>query len=231
MNLSQKCLLSIVISTLIGISLDCLAQGQTITDISGSVLSTRKYIELNGSPYLTDVWSKGWVKFSNGKVIKDISLKYDEVADELSFAGKNDEEYFFNDKVTEFTLVYVQENIEYTKHFKNGFPLIKNFTDKSFYEVLIDGPVTLLKKNAKDITQVKEFNSATIVKTVNNNIGYYLVKSGKIIQLKKLDSKNLAFSLDSNKSDLITEFVRNNNLNPKKEEDLKKIIQHYSTIQ
>lgn len=226
----KRYLFVLLVFLFFGVETKSLAQGQPVGDMAGNVLKTKKYTEINGSPYLTDSWATGTVKFKNGKVINNVLLKYDQVADELSFAGKNDEEYFFNDRVSEFTLTYIDDNMDHKKYFKSGFPTINNLSDKSFYEVLVDGAVSLLKKNAKDITQVKEFNSATTVKTVNNNIRYYIVKSNEITHLKKLDSKNLANSLDAGKANLIIDFIKRNDLNPKKDEDLKKIVLYYISI-
>ena len=230
MNVKENYFFILLILMFFGVEMKSLAQGQPVGDMAGNVLKTKKYTEINGSPYLIDSWTTGTVKFNNGKVINNVLLKYDQVADELSFAGKNDEEYFFNERVSEFTLTYIEDNIDHKKYFKSGFPTINNLSDKSFYEVLIDGAVSLLKKNAKDITQVKEFNSATTVKTVNNNIRYYIVKSNEIIHLKKLDSKNVANSLDAGKANLIMDFTKRNDLNPKKDADLKKIILYYSSL-
>ena len=206
------------------------AQISNLSDISGTVITQKNYAEVNGSPYFFDKWVNGNVVLANGKSIKDIGLKYDQVKDELLFAGKNNEEYYFNDPIKEFTLFEKKNNIAFVFLFRNGFPDVKNLTVKSYYEVVMDGEIKLLKKNVKSISETKEYNSATTVKNINDNFNYYLANSTGITQLKKDDMKVLATALNEQKSSLILEYAKKNKLSPKKEEDLIKVITYYYSI-
>ena len=206
------------------------AQISNLSDISGTVITQKNYAEVNGSPYFFDKWVNGNVVLANGKAIKDIGLKYDQVKDELLFAGKNNEEYYFNDPIKEFTLVGEKNKVAFVFLFRNGFPDMKNLTVKSFYEVVTDGEIKLLKKNVKSISETKEYNSATTVKNINDNFNYYLANSTGITQLKKDDMKVLATALNEQKSSLILEYAKKNKLSPKKEEDLIKVITFYYSI-
>ncbi|MES2652155.1 MAG: hypothetical protein V4663_10460 [Bacteroidota bacterium] len=209
---------------------DISAQISNLNDISGTVLKQQNYFEVSGSPYMYATWVKGNVTFANGKIVKDIGLKYDLVKDELLFAGKNNQEYYFNDSIKEFTLIGEKDNVAIYSLFRNGFPVVKNLSASSFYEIIVDGEVQLLKKNIKTISETKEFNSATTVKNINENSSYYIAKPNSIVQLKRDDMKALANALDNQKSSAILEFSAKNKLNPKKEEDLKKVLAYYNSI-
>lgn len=203
---------------------------ENLTDMNGRVWMVNTYAEIKGSPFLVENWVQGNVKFANGKVLNNIALKYDQIKDELLFKGKNNEDYYFSDPVKEFSLTYIDKDQEFNRKFSNGFPASKNLTDKSFYEIIVDGKVKLLKKNMKSITETKEFNSATVVKEVNENIGYYLAKGNELIPIKKMDVKTLANAIDAQKSSLIIDFSTKNNFSPKVEIDLKKIVTYANSI-
>lgn len=197
-----------------------------LNDVSGTVLKEQNYLEFNGTSFFNDKWLKGEVVFEDGKNIKDIALKYDLVKDQLLFLGKNDDEYYFNNPVKEFSLT--NEANKYL--FRNGFPSIKSLNENSYYEVLSDLKVKLLKKNIKSISETKEFNSATVVRNVLDNITYYFFKNGELIPFRKDDIKNIAKLLDAEKSTQIVDFYLKSKLNIKKEDDLKKIVAFYNTI-
>ncbi|RZK41460.1 MAG: hypothetical protein EOO90_11175 [Pedobacter sp.] len=201
------------------------AQISNLSDVRGNVLRQNSYVEMDGSPYLSEKWQNGTVIFASGKIVKDVALKYDQVKDELLFSGKDNEEYYFNEAVAEFTLKGENDKISV---FKNGFPVLKNLTKNSFYEILVDGEVKLLKKNIKTINESKEFNSATTTRSIEENLSYYIFKANSLVQLKKGDLKSLASALDPQKSEAIIEFARNNKLNLNKEEDLKKLLIYYN---
>jgi len=206
------------------------AQISNLSDISGTVLTQNSYVEVSGSPYLHGSWRKGNVTFSNGKKINGVALKYDQVKDELLFAGKNNEEYYFNEAVAEFTLAGENEKLENSSVFRNGFPSLKKLTNTSFFEIIVDGEVKLLKKNVKTITETKEFNSATTTRSIDQNLNYYIFKTNALVQLKKGDLKGLANALDDQKAPAIIDFSQKNKLNVSKEEDLKKIVTYYISI-
>lgn len=217
---------------LLGITLTANAQNlENLTDMNGTVWRINTYAEIKGSPFLLEGWAKGNVKFTNNSVLKNVALKYDQVMGDLLFKGKNDESYYFNDPVREFSLTYIDNNLEINQKFRNGFPNVKNLTEKSFYEVLVDGKVKLLKRNNKSISETKEFNSATVVKEVNQNIVYYIARGTEIIPLKKsLDLKSLAAAIDPQKPATVIDFSNQNKFDPRTEADLEKIVTYYNSL-
>lgn len=217
--------LQFILFSLLGYS-QAKSQIVNLNDVSGTVLKEQNYLELNGTSFFNDKWLKGDVTFEDGKNIKNIALKYDLVQDQVVFLGKNDFEYYFNQPVKEFSLI----NDENKYLFRNGFPSIKNFDENSYFEVLSDLKVKLLKKNSRSISETKEFNSATVVRNVLDNVTYYFFKNGGLVNFKKDDIKNVAKLLDAEKSPQIIDFYLQNKLNIKREEDLKKIIEYYNTI-
>jgi hypothetical protein len=206
------------------------SQISNLSDLNGTVFRIQSYEEVNGSPFLVNKWMQGDVKFTNGSVLKSIPLMYDQVKDALLFKGKNNEDYYFNDPVREFTISYISNDKNFNGTFRNGFSASKGLTASSFYEVLIDGKTKLLKRNNKTISETKEFNSATAIKNVNVNTVYYITNGETLIALKKLDAKSLIEALDSTKATNVQKFISSDKLNLKNQEDLVRVIAYYNTL-
>lgn len=209
---------------------DVFGQGQPVTDINGTVLREQSYTEVTGSPYLVDKWTRGSVRFVNGKTVADVALKYDQVKDELMFAGKEDKEYYFNDPVKEFSIIYIKDDMEFKALFRSGYLPVKNLTNKSFYEVLLEGKAQLLRKNIKTIMETKEYNSATVNKKISDNIGFYIAKGEQLMAVQKNDVKTIAEFIDSSKAPALIEYADKNKLNLKRELDLRNFVGYYNSL-
>lgn len=190
----------------------------------------QSYQDVNGSPFLVNKFVQGDVKFTNGKIAKNIAIMYDQVLDAVIFKGKNNEDYYFTDKIAEFIIDYNNLNGEQKSIFRNGFAVDKNLTDQSFFQVLIDGKIKLLKRNQKTITSTKEYNSATVVKNINEAVTYYITKDNVPLALKRLDNKSLMSLFDAQYASKIADYLTSNKLNLKSEIDLINVIQYYNTL-
>ncbi|MFD0941227.1 hypothetical protein [Pedobacter boryungensis] len=199
---------------------------QVISDAKGRPLKQIEYFELDGSPFFLKTWVKGDVIFDNGKIIKNVELKYDQVKDALIFLSNENEELYFIDPIKEFNLN--DGAINYL--FRNGFAPYKDFSSDTYFEILLQGKIMLLKKVIKTIVETKEYNSATTIKKIINNLNLYIVKDNKIIATSKESIKIIANAIDPQKSSSLIEFSELNKLNPRKEEDLKKILKYYNSM-
>ncbi len=212
-------LISLIIISLFGFNG---ASGQNLTDVKGEIIRTIKYADLEGSPFYSASWIKGNVEFADGKVLNDINLKYDQVKDALLFKGKDGEELYFIDAVKKFSL---NEMV-----FRNGFLPYKRFTKQSFYEIVSNGEISLLKKNVKSISEYRAYNSANVSQRINENRNIFIGRENKIIASQNDDIKTIANAIDFNKSSFIIDFSNKNKLNLKKEEDLIRLVNYYNSL-
>jgi hypothetical protein len=196
-----------------------------LNDITGAPVTVFNYEDVHGTPFLIDGWSAGTIKLSNGNTYKDnLFLKYDIKDDILYFKGTKDETLTFVDPVVEFAIVVNQNE----QHYKNGYNFTKEYSDKSFFEVLADGAVQLLKKTKKVILESKLYNSATTDKSFNDVNEYYIVSSGKVTLIKK--DKKSVFTALGNKQSELENYIKTNNLNIKNDKDLAKVIAFYNSL-
>ena len=204
-----------------------MGQGMYMQDVNGRPLLTSVYENVSGSPYLNPEWITGKVIMSDAKRYEGVSLKYDQINDDVIFKGK-DGTALAVDYVKEFKLAPYGEIADSTV-FRSGFPAVKSNSAKSFYEVMVDGKSKLLKKTIKTINTSREYNSATVDKTVVGTTNYYLVnQAGNIVFISK-DKKSVLRELPGKETEL-NAFIASNKLNLKNDADLIKLIVYYNSL-
>lgn len=185
-----------------------------------------KYKNVIGSPYLFENWTLGTAKTIDNATKKNVQLKYDEVEDILIMKGDDNELFIFPVQVAEFSINDLENNA--TRTFRSGFAAKKVSTDKSFFEMIVDGKLKLLKKNHKVISQNKQYSGA-ITKSIIDGVKYYLVNNDNIPTVVKLDIKSISSMLPDKQIQFI-EFAKTNKLNLKNQEDAAKLIAYYNTL-
>ena len=218
----------ITICCLIGVNK---AKAQFMYDRYSRPIDTKIYLDIEGSAYLTESWSPGEVRLVNGTIYKkDILLKYNLLDDELYFKYDTGATMTFVDPVKDFFIKYTyeQDNVPVTKHYRNGYQDVSNTTPKSYFEVIGDGNLQLIKKTTKSVSETKEYNSATKVKAFQDYTRYFLVIAGKTVPVKN-DKKSILATIPDKQQQLQT-FAKLNNLNFKSDADLAKLMNFYNSL-
>jgi len=215
-----------------------LAKAQTMSDVSTQFISEgvpktaskeTHYEDLEGSPYVSDVWMPGEAKLSDGKTYTGLLLKFDEIAGMLIFKYTlKDSAMAFKYPPVEFKFSYITSNRQHDVHFVNGFDAVDGADASTFYQVFNDGKIRLLKKTVKKIVTYTQFNSAAISRRVVESSSYYIVKDKLPVKIKTDKKSVLAFLNDV--SGKIQLYIAENSLDTKKEEDLIKIIDYYNAL-
>jgi hypothetical protein len=112
--------------------------------------------------------------------------------------------------------------------YRNGFPDIDNFTSKSYYQVLFDGGIKLVLKSTKTLIEIKPYNSPTTEKKFVENAIYYVFQNNVMTKFKP--SKKDFLDLFKSKSAEIADFIKNENIDFKKNADLTKVFVFYNTL-
>ncbi|HYK76616.1 MAG TPA: hypothetical protein VEV16_06550 [Daejeonella sp.] len=187
-------------------------------ELKGTPLISQNYAGIEGSPYLFDDWIVGKVKLANGTIYPNIPLKYEVLAGQLTFRGKDEKPYLFLHRVAEFALI--------TEHypFRNGFPAVDKGSTETFYQVLADGEVLLLKRPYKSFTESTPYGQTQGLRIILSTNLYYIQKGGKMYKVKR-DLKALQGILTNQP---ISEYIRTNGLNINSDPDLIQVINHYN---
>ena len=167
------------------------AQYEFIPDqTTGKPLTTARYENVTGTPFLIDAWLHGEVKLANGSIVKPKAIKYDAVEDKLLF--QQDGKIFeFFPKVAVFKLYAPNQTRTFLINDKNS----------QYFELLADGDIKLLKKTKKVVLERKGYNSATVEKVIDENIKYYIVANNNQSEVK-LNRKALIKALPNYKTQI-----------------------------
>jgi hypothetical protein len=186
------------------------------------------YTNVEGTPYLYPDWVPGSVKLTDGTTNDaPIELKYNLVSDEVSFKDKAGQELVFVKPVAEFTLNSVDNN-GLPHKYRGGYKDIEGTTPASFFEVLADGKVQLLKRFTKLLFESQPIGSASKLQQFIDKTKYYLIINGKALQVKN-DKKALLAALGDKQAQL-EDYIKSNKINLKNDAQLGKLIDYYNSL-
>lgn len=170
---------------------------------------------VEGQPYVSDVWLKGKVTFANGLVRYTDRLNYDAL-DHMLIMFEDGIELEFTAPVKSFQL-YEEDNMR-------EFWMVKG----TFYEVLHQDQIILLKHHKKDIVLESKYGSAWATgKIMSQNQLYFLDPHFNLVKVHKGSEFLRAFPETQDK---LKGFIKNEKLNLRSEEDLLRLVQYQASL-
>lgn len=189
----------------------------------GSPVKEIKYSDIIGSELYNTEWWNAEVLLTNGARY-NLPVKYNLYVDELFFKSDN-QTMSFVVPVREFVF---KESSSATAFFRNGYPANDGFSDKTFYQVLVDGKVQLLKKLSKQVMETKDFNSSIVKKRFTDLSKVYSFRDNQFYQLKR--DKSGILNVFSDRSNEIAKYISDNKINLKKDDELAKVFNYYNSL-
>lgn len=154
-----------------------------IRDVTGKPSSGLSSVDIEGTPFLNSDFEMGRVVFTNGKMSKDVNLKFDMLNNRLLFL-RDGVTLEFVEPVRDFYLQHI-ENDKSGVVFRGNFPPIDKNTTSTFYELLVDGKITLLNYRYKTMSEYKEYSMIQKKQYVEHSQLYAVLPGNKIIRIKK----------------------------------------------
>ena len=189
--------------------------------VNGRFMGSKKYTDIEGSPYFPTQWVSGTVTLKAGKVISLPLLRLNTMNGSIEFQA-NDKPYDVVNSVSEFTLGSMM--------FKNGFEPIGGNDSETFYEVIYDGKNKLLCKHESTIRTEQPYNSASKISTFVSKETYFLSKNnGKMYEVKK-NVKNFSMALNKQTSQ-IEEYCKKENIKLKSWNDAVKVLEYADSLE
>jgi hypothetical protein len=214
--------------SILGLGTTCFAQtdpGSVSSQTRLGRYTAEKTVEnMVGSPYIFTDWKVATVKFASGKVYKDMQVKYDQVYDKLLLKGEKGEPMSFVDQVAEFRISSTTGDLLY----QNGFKPVAGNTVSTFYQVLFEGNIKLLKKVNKTIIESQNYNSPSVVKNIDEQTHYFLVKNDALTEFKP--TKKAILEALKDRADLVNTFMTGTKVNFKDDDSLKSIFAYYNSL-
>lgn len=150
----------------------------------------RKYIasgtKPEGSFFLSDNWNKGYIKLYDGRVAGDLQIRFNAYSQKIHFF-KDSTELVLSIAVPEFgyTLTTTEAGLK-AMIFRNGYPAVDQQDTSSYYEVLVDGKISLLRFHHKSVREIIQINGL-VTYSIEDRGGMYLYKrdENRIFLFKK----------------------------------------------
>lgn len=166
-------------------------------------------------------WSNGTVFFAKNRYEANIPLLFDVYNNRLYFL-KDKVIMEFIEPVTEFRIELNDKNDSLMMQFRNAYPPVHSNTAETFYEVLIDGGIQLLKCKAKSIYLHKDQEVPEERRRNDKEQYYVFLNDGEMVLIKK-DKKQILQALPAY-AGKIDEIINKQKLKLKQEDDLKELI-------
>ena len=142
---------------------------------TGAVMKEKKYVGIEGSPYLNPDWKSGTFTDIDGKNRGSFKMRYNIFDDELEII-KDEKAISLNHQlVKEFEVTNPESEGHYL--FRSGYPVNEEYDKANFYRVLHDGGnFHLLKKYECNITTIENrgYGDSNEVQKFLQSSKYYL---------------------------------------------------------
>ncbi len=186
-------------------------------------------VKIVGSPLFKEEFIEGKVIFSSELISETVNLNYDTYTNQLIFV-ENDSYYVVpNSSIKGF--YFLDSNGNTTEAFLSGFEDKKeNVTPETYMEVIYNGDVklfnyhyTIYRKDEANIYNPRETDYYT------PKSKYLLMNSQGDLKKIKLKESDILKFLGDNK-DALKKFIKDNSLNLKDVNEVKKLLSHYDTL-
>lgn len=223
MNFVRFCLV-ILLSSGFLLSQELFAQG-IFSDVNGNVLRVNAYAAVKGSPfYASTDWIEGTINF-DGRTSGRTKVKYDLVEDALLYLDTQGNTIQITTPIKEFHLYGLGDSVI---TFRSGFEAVERNSQSSFYQVLVDGPFTLLKKIRKTIQENVSYGTSVKESYFNEQSQLFLFSPENGIT--RISNRSSFLNHMGDRRSLLESYAREHKLGYKSEDDLIKLVSFLNSL-
>jgi len=199
----------------------------TTTDVNGRPFKN-VINDVEGSPYFIDEFRFADIILSKGTVYENLKVKIDICNQEAHLIADDQKEIIAEDGLIREIILADSAGGSNYFIFKTGFPPINKNNTNSFYQILSDGEIQLLKFAKKEIVETKDVMSGEVSKAFVQYDDYYVFQNGEIEKLKK--DKKFVLALMNDQQQKIVEYLKDKKINFKNVGALTYIFDYYNSL-
>ncbi len=190
-----------------------------VMDGNGKMVNMGVDMENYGSPFFDPEFLPADIVLATGQRYENVLVKINLLSNEVIYKTPEGKE---------LAVLPAIKQVELNKNgnllfFEYGFPVYEKQNQKTIYQVLAKGKVTLLKYFFVQVTEAKPYSSATMLRTIEQFPRLFLYDQS--MSLKKAPKSNEdLLSLYKADATKLKGILEKNNLKIKKEEDFIKCI-------
>jgi hypothetical protein len=186
-------------------------------------------LDIAGTPFFVAEWKYGYIITSDNKVYSKRLLKVNFQSQEVHYLSEKNIEMSLPAGTVKEVFIDDSSKIPAIQYrFFSGLPSIDDQNEKSFYQVISKGKISLLKSFRKLIITDKNELSGEVNKEFRTYEDYYIFTGASIIRIKK--NNDFFLPLLKDKKSEIEQFIKSNNLGTRSASDIKMILDYYNTL-
>lgn len=112
--------------------------------------------------------------------------------------------------------------------FQNGFPAIEKLNNKSFYQVLASGPITMLKFINKSVYYEKDGLTGDIIRECQTYESYFFYTGNHMYRIKR--DQDFVPNLMDKKPKEVGNFIRQAVFSFKSMDDIHQLVAYYNSL-
>jgi hypothetical protein len=181
---------------------------------------------ISGNPYLLKDWCDGVVRFTSGRTVNQFKLKFDCLKNMLLLQF-NGSAFAAESKVKEFVMYPKNKD---SLLFRRGFPVTEKTSESTYFQVLLQDKVSLLRLVAKNVIEEKQLVSVNgrVNRRMEDAEFYYLLQNGAMIWLPA-DRTALPEKF-TDKKEGIAQFIADRQLKMHSPEDFIQVVKKYNEL-
>ena len=195
--------------------------------VAGTPFVNAKFARVvSGSPFFNENMMRGAISVSGGKEYKNVLLRLNLLESQVNYLNDKQIELIASTPVREVILWDTIFNRDHRFIFSDYIETTDK-PEKDFYELLQTGKAELYKQHKKGMFENKPYGSATVEQTIQTDLHFFVLLSGKWIKLKKLKDLPTVFP---DKKDEISKFISDKKLSGDNEKNFEAIVTHYNSL-
>lgn len=190
-----------------------------------NVIQEAQSTEVIGSPYLFEDFEEGSITLADGKNTANLQLNFNIYENRVEFADAGSIIAVDNNMVDKFVFKSSSNEMTFAKGFDS-----RRLDNTDFVQVLVDGPVKLLKKYEVSFQEnVATYGTATQKDEYISDERFFIHEDGETNRLRNLSERQVLKTLN-NHQDEMESFINENNIDTENTEHLARLILHYNEI-
>ena len=201
-----------------------------IEEVLGKPLSPTANNDISGSPFIYEKWKSATIKLKDGREFENVSIRINILNQTVHYLSSNGKEYVAaNGIVSEIQLLDTAINGDLKTHiYRNGFTSIDNNNENTFYEIIAEGKAELLLYKKVKLTETESLGTNVPDRQYAPVQEYYVYVADTMNKCKK--SSSFFSNLFDDKKDLVTQYIDQQHLKFKSENDLKLVVDYYNSL-
>lgn len=190
-----------------------------------NVIQEAQSTEVIGSPYLFEDFEEGSITLADGKNTANLQLNFNIYENRVEFADAGSIIAVDNNMVDKFVFNSSSNEMTFAKGFNS-----RRLDNTDFVQVLVDGPVKLLKKYEVSFQEnVATYGTATQKDEYISDERFFIHEDGETNRLRNLSERQVLKTLN-NHQDEMESYINENNIDTENTEHLARLILHYNEI-